>query len=240
VLLAGDSFVEGVGVDDRETFAARLASAGHRVVNLGVLGYGTEQEALSVEVFVAAHPNDRIGAIVVFVFDNDFVDVQRPLDPYLGRTRPIVRAEGGRLVRAPYRVGAIERLMDVSRLVWLLRSQATLALRAPDPPVEAGVDRVLASLATLRDVAEKRGAALHVLVHHRLGAPRALAAESEKRFLDASGAIDITERIRAGSGADPVGTDGAHWSAEGHRRVAAIVADVLAAQTAARNERSLQ
>jgi hypothetical protein len=240
VLLAGDSFVEGVGVNDRETFAWRLASAGLRVVNLGVLGYGTEQETLSVEDFIASHPQSPIAAIVVFVFDNDFVDVQRSLDPYLGRTRPVLRSEGGRLARAPYRVGVVERVMDVSRLAWLLRSQASLALRSPDPPLETGVDLVLGSLATLREVAEQHGASLYVLVHHRLRARRVLSPQMEKKFLESSVAIDITERIGQGSGGDPVGSDGAHWSAEGHRRVAVIVQEVLAAQTAASSERSLQ
>jgi len=240
VLLVGDSFVEGVGVDDRETFAWRLASAGLHVVNLGVLGYGTEQEALSVEDFIASHPQSSVAAIVVFVFDNDFVDVQRPFDPYLGRTRPVLRSEDGRLARAPYRVGVAERLMDVSRLVWLLRSQASLALRSPDPPLEAGVDLVLGSLATLRGVAGQHGASLYILVHHRLRARRVLSPQTEKKFLESSGAIDITERIGEGSGGDPVGSDGAHWSAEGHRRVAAIVQEVVAAHTAASSERSLR
>jgi len=231
VLLAGDSFVEGVGVDDRETFAWRLAAAGFHVVNLGVLGYGTEQEVLSVEEFIANHPGEPIAAIVLFVFDNDFVDVQRPLDPYLGRTRPVLREHNGRLDRVPYRVPAIERAMDVSRLVWLLRSKWTLSWRAPDPPLEPGIDLVVGSLATLREVAQRQQISLHVLLHHRVGAEPALFAASAKRFLDASGAVDITGRIRSGPG-DPIGGDGAHWSAEGHRRVAAIVEEMLGSNRA--------
>jgi hypothetical protein len=48
ILALGDSFTWGFGVEDREVFTEVLASGpgGFEVVNLGVSGYGTDQELL--------------------------------------------------------------------------------------------------------------------------------------------------------------------------------------------------
>ena len=96
LLLLGDSFVAGMGVADHETFAWLLAhELPLAVVNLGVIGYGTDQELLKLEGFLAAGSGVSGGEIVVLVFDNDFMDVQRAFEPYLARTKPRFSIAGG-------------------------------------------------------------------------------------------------------------------------------------------------
>jgi hypothetical protein len=70
VLVLGDSMTYGIGVDDDETFSARLGALDPRleVVNAGVNGYGTHQELLLLqEVGLPLRPD----VVVVCVFFND-------------------------------------------------------------------------------------------------------------------------------------------------------------------------
>jgi len=114
MLLLGDSFVQGIGVADDETFAYHLArSLPFRIVNLGVAGYGTDQQLLRLEEYFAANPNETIESVVVLVFDNDFVEVQRAQDPFLGRSKPLFKVEDGVLIREPYQLKWSDRLMGI-------------------------------------------------------------------------------------------------------------------------------
>jgi hypothetical protein len=51
-------------------------------------------------------------------------------------------------------------------------------------------------------------------------------------FLHRSGAVDITPRLRAMKGSNPLSYDRGHWSAAGHRLVAAILKERLDAASA--------
>lgn len=233
VVLAGDSFAYGIGVNDEETVAWILArETPYKIVNLGVLGYGTDQELVKLEEFLEANPKERLGAIIVLVFDNDFIDVQQARAPSLGRTKPKFVVHG-ELIRTAYMPGVSDRLMDISRLFWLLNSKRTALLASENPSPYAGLDVVISCLQSMRRLAEARGAQFHALLHHRVTNNR-LRSEPLfdeavwRRFIERTGAIDITDEILAGDGPDPIGPDAGHWSAAGHRRVASkIEADVL-------------
>lgn len=113
-----------MGVDDDETFTWIIArELPLRVVNLGVLGYGTDQALLALEEYLAASPEIRVKEIVVLLFENDFLDVQRSVELYLARTKPRFRSRGGLLERSVYSLTPTDRLMDGSKLFWLLRSR---------------------------------------------------------------------------------------------------------------------
>ena len=71
VAILGDSQAWGDGVGDAETFAARLDGAETEAVNLGVLGYGTDQQLLSLELALEYEP-DLI--IVTTYLGNDLDD----------------------------------------------------------------------------------------------------------------------------------------------------------------------
>src|SRR5260370_4347035 len=122
LLTVGDSFVQGIGVDDDQTFAWKLARrTSYNVINLGVVGYGTDQELVKLEEFLAARPNLQVKHIIVLVFDNDFTDVQKSFDPYLGRSKPKFYTVGQSMARDQYELSWSDYLMDNSRLSWLLK-----------------------------------------------------------------------------------------------------------------------
>ena len=137
IILVGDSFAQGQSVNDTETCAWILDHELNRnVVNLGVLGYGTDQELAGLRAYLEAHPALDVGDIVVLVFDNDFVDVQTDSHPALGRSKPRFRVAGGRLETPAYQRSLSDRLMDFSYLYWLLNSKRAAAVKIPSltPP----------------------------------------------------------------------------------------------------------
>lgn len=75
VVLLGDSFTFGVGVEDMETFASRIAARfpEHRFVNLGVPGTALPQQ----RAILQQRHDDLHANIVVFFFflGNDFADI---------------------------------------------------------------------------------------------------------------------------------------------------------------------
>jgi hypothetical protein len=99
VLVLGDSFVEAYGVELEEGFTRRLeAIAGEAgcpvdVVNAGVHGYSTDQEALWYE-----REGKDLGADVTIIapYYNDFVHNVR--DRYSGSIKPLVEVHDGVLV----------------------------------------------------------------------------------------------------------------------------------------------
>jgi hypothetical protein len=227
-LIVGDSFIMSTAVDDHETFAWILAHEMDRnVVNLAVLGYGTDQELVSLEAYLEAHPAVDVRDVVVFVAANDFTDVQKRFQ-YLGRSKPCFQVTDGRLDRPSFQLTLSDRLMDVSYLYWLANSQiaAHSINEAKDPPAGSAV--IVACLAAMRQTAARRGARLHVLAHHlREQWP---ATESWwKDFCRRAGGTDITERLRPPNGSDPFSYDRVHWSPAVHQRVAAIVKERLEA-----------
>lgn len=71
ILVLGDSFAFGVGVDDDHALSARLGAQLGRtweVLNGGVSGYSTDQELLWFEHLVSLRPE----AVILVVCDNDF------------------------------------------------------------------------------------------------------------------------------------------------------------------------
>src|SRR5215510_9483384 len=66
LLVVGDSFAEGISVNDDQTFPWMLARrTPYHVVNLGVVGYGTCQELVKLEEYFESRPEATIRHIVV-------------------------------------------------------------------------------------------------------------------------------------------------------------------------------
>jgi hypothetical protein len=91
ILLCGDSYVFGWGVSSGETFASFLDSkvSGEtqgrmRVVNLGVGGYGTWQNAFRLKEFMDKYPNASVAAVIVVHCQNDVIDNFKSLGYQLG------------------------------------------------------------------------------------------------------------------------------------------------------------
>ena len=227
VILLGDSFVNAVIVEDEETFAWRLARQfPHvQVVNLGVLGYSPSQELIRLEQFVAENPRVAIGAIVMLITENDFRDAQLADDPFLGRSKPLLRVGASGLERLPYRPAFRDVLMDQSRLIWLVSSKFAIWFAPPPAPMAPGRPVVEAAIAAVRELARSKGARLHLFGYRRVTGSE-VDDQLWQQFLGATGAVEITETFRGDPGL--IGYDRGHWSAAGHQRAAELFGKALA------------
>jgi hypothetical protein len=104
IAVLGDSYVEALQVDRAQTFWAvleQLLSADPRftgrrieVLAFGCSGYGTAQEMLALEQYVAPYDVDLV--LLAFMPGNDVQNNSPALEPY--RVRPFYVLEEGRLV----------------------------------------------------------------------------------------------------------------------------------------------
>ena len=95
VVLLGDSLTFGTGVEDGETFAAQLAGLAPALepVNLGVSGYGTDQELLLLER--EGLPLEPAVVVLDVCVGNDILDNALPVYVYDGATpKPYFTLEG--------------------------------------------------------------------------------------------------------------------------------------------------
>jgi hypothetical protein len=225
LIVAGDSFALGQGVNDSETFAWILAHEMSRnVITLGVFGHGTDQQLIRLAAFLEAHPTLDVGDVVVLVLDNEMTDVQLSYQRYLGRTKPCFRLRDGKLEQPAYRPSLSDRLMDVSYLYWILNGKRAFFMESDTgvDPVR-GIDMVVECLSAMRNMATERGARFHVLAHHYIGRPEPFAASAWTEFLQRASATDITRLLRGEKESDLLCYDGGHWSAKGHQLVAQII-----------------
>jgi hypothetical protein len=228
LILAGDSFCLGQGVNDTETYAWLLAhDMSRNVVNLGVFGYGTDQELIGLAGYLEAHPDVEVGDVVVLVLDNDMTDVQVGYQAYLGRSKPRFKLIGEHLEQPAYEPSFSDRLMDVSYLYWVFNGKRAPYFGGPRVDPVQGIDMVVACLSSMRDLTARRGGRFHVLAHHYIGRPEPFAQSAWSGFLHRTGATDITPRLRAEDGVDLLCYDRGHWSPAGHRLVARIVREEL-------------
>ncbi len=117
ILLLGDSFVWGFGVDFDQTVGERLRALqpNLEVVNLGVSGYSTDQELL---LYQQEGVKYRADLVVVVVSSNDFHGNQRT-EEYLiyGKPAFIPRGNGLHLVNQPVRQVSWVRRLAV-KMAW--------------------------------------------------------------------------------------------------------------------------
>lgn len=233
LLLVGDSFVQGIGVEDDETVAWKVARAlpDRRVVNLGVAGYGTDQMLLAIEEFFRTD-SANVADIVVVAYENDFRDVQNLFDYALARSKPAFRLRGRTLDRGRFTLPLLDRAMDWSELVWLSRSKIAYALRPANAAPERGLNLVVACLEAIRRLGTRNGARVTLFAFRQIGpplsAPSQVADSTWNQFVRSSRVVELTGAVAAGSGPTPIGFDGMHWSSEGNSRAAARILEELA------------
>lgn len=99
VMVVGDSFTFGLGVNDTDTFVHHLGSA--RVANKtwangSVPGYSTDQQVLLVEQRILGFsPNEIV--LVVYV-GNDLLDIQYPVPLQVSSPKPYFEPAGNELI----------------------------------------------------------------------------------------------------------------------------------------------
>jgi lysophospholipase L1-like esterase len=216
----GDSLTFGWGVEEREAFPALLEGlCGVPVENLGVSGYGTDQELL---FFRRAGAPLRPRALVVTVCGND-VDEAAHGRRY-GRAKPFFPLVGGALgaCEPPEREGFLLRHSQLARS--LAKAWRAHAERPPSPEELAqGRERVVLLLAELGRLASAAGGGLLVCAAGEPWLGPALEARGIP-FLDLGPAL-----AEAGREGPVVFAHDPHWTARGHAAVAAALAERLRA-----------
>jgi hypothetical protein len=253
IVMLGDSITFGYGVRDGETFSAVLEEADPRleVVNLGVQGYGTDQELLKLEREGLAYAPDVV--VLNVCLANDLLDNAAAKSIYDGvYPKPFFRLEDGRLVRVadhvalspPRRLALLlsqrsalfNIVLDLTR-VDRARYQRELAGLAETEPGEPAFAVTFALVRRMDEEARAGGARFVALLYPSL---RDFVRPSRRaqRFLDAPelSAVPVVDlRPRFEARGFTAGTfsryslDGnLHLTAEGHRLAAEVIREALA------------
>ena len=230
IVAIGDSFTYGLGVEDDETFAARLGVLlGGDVANLGVNGYGVDQAILMWE---SEGRRLRPDIVVLGYFTHDF---HRNAFTVGVRPKPrfVLDSDGRRLVHEPpgpdvrhVAPGWRMRSLDLLRTGWR-RTLNRLGV-LPEDMLEARQALSERLLARLQASVAEAGARLVILVIPHEAHPQsgfhgewiasAIARSCEKLELSC---IDLTSET------DTPLFHAGHWNAEGHRLAAGKIAEAL-------------
>jgi len=225
VVVLGDSYAFGWGVEASETFAARLEEhLGRPVWNLALSGTGPDQQLLVLRErgrLTGAASAFAPRTVLVNFCGNDLPESMRSIS--YRRRKPRFELAGGelRLIGTPVPESFLERHSLLYRsVVGQLRERAETPL-AP-AGVSAARELVLALYAELEREAATLGAELIVL--HE-GA-RWLAAGLARQDV---ATLDLAPALARAAAEGPVrfARDG-HWNARGHAAVAREIASVLA------------
>ncbi len=186
IVVVGDSQVFGLGVEEGDTFSAKLAEAMHRpVINAGVPTYGPDEyRAVIAELLAARHPRTVVLALNMV---NDLFEASHP-----NRTRHAVW--DGWAVR---KESAPDSVTEFPGRAWLYRrSHLFFALRSwwnkRDPidergfASEGGWQEIAASGADVQRERDQRAAKTEALTAAQVAARRDL----QKKLRDADSTID--------------------------------------------------
>lgn len=256
IICSGDSFTFGSGVSDDQTFCAYLEQElpGVRTLNMAQRGYGIDQAYLWYKRDAVRYPHQ------VHVFAFIWADFERmALTSFTGYPKPRLRLDAGKLVvdnvpvprwKGESKMTAVPGLLPTLRVVQLIQRHTDQSDSAKLARVDARVwDVAMAVFEDLARLDTERGSRL-VLVY--LPAPPDLAPgpqDTRRRrlaeFSRRSGIpfVDLTPEIRTvpADSADwmfitpnalPVQGSSAHYTATGHRWVAARLAEHLRAMPA--------
>jgi hypothetical protein len=221
ILILGDSLSFGEGVDINDRFDVKMLSSlpGARVVNTGVMGYGTDQEYVAFRTW--KHLLESGDTVLIMLNPSDYLDVLRRR--FFGRAKPYFEKVDGSYVLRPPRIGLWERWSDWSLMASVVaRFNEPTASESLDPSQSIDIIRFI--LGRIREEIP-RGARV-VLAHQGtrdfLGPRLGLSSTIFCKF--ANVCIDLDDVL----GTDPVHLlpDG-HWSASGHAAVAQALLKAL-------------
>jgi hypothetical protein len=227
MLVLGDSFAFGEGVDLEDRFDTLLQRrfAGLSAVNLGVMGYGPDQQLARARGWLA---NLRAGDILLMLtYSNDFFDLASTT--HSGRSKRWLERQGGALIEHRPEIGLIERLRDRSYIFSVVARRLNVdlsgafAARLADSG-ELYRDWVLQETRPLLE----RGVHV-VLVHHGaevFDLPFDVAEVFAQVCPALSGCLDLDPATAARPRQEIFLNDG-HWAAGGHRLAAERIGDYL-------------
>jgi len=220
IMILGDSLSFGEGVDIKDRFDVKMLPSlpGARIINTGTMGYGTDQEYVTLQNW--KHLLESGDTVLIMLNASDYLDVLRRR--FVGRAKPYVEKSNGSYILRPPLIGVWERWADVSRVAAVIsRIIEPTARESLDPSQSIAIIRFL--LVQIREEVP-RGARV-VLAHQGtrdfLMPMLGLSSTIFCQFVDVC--IDLDEAV-----ADPVHLlpDG-HWSPSGHAAVAQLLLKAL-------------
>jgi hypothetical protein len=227
LLMVGDSFVfgEGVNVEDRFDTLVGEALPELSIVNIGVMGYGPDQELIR-----ARRWTDQLRAsdiLVLVTYGNDFFDISRPR--HSGRAKPWVEDVDGRTIVHEPDFSFMDLVREHSYILYTLAREITpgMADDTKERLASAGdlyQDWVLEETRPLLE----RGVRV-VIVHH---GDRVFELPFDVDAMFASTCEEVTgcvalDPVLGALPREAVFLKDGHWNAGGHRLVAEQIANYL-------------
>jgi lysophospholipase L1-like esterase len=248
VLVLGDSYVFGVGVDEPHLLTTQLAArlgADSEVVNGGVSGYSTDQELL---LYRQLAPRLAPDLVILVICDNDvtaneqdFV-LQRYYKPYVVldaneepqfRNIPVPQLSGAQRVKLWF--GQRSRLWNFLRTRrteqrWLQERLSFFALAVPRP-VQNPFRTTTALVRRLQQEVQANGARFLAVNTARVGEDagvlRALGNRLARAGVDYVDVGPRLERARRAGPANEWDFPDRHWNVRAHAAMAGILAEEI-------------
>ena len=222
MLVVGDSFAFGEGTNLEDRFDTVLAEHVDNVavVNVGVPGFGTDQQVLR-----ARDQIDAIGEgdlVLLLIYGNDFYDVART--QHSGRSKPWVELSDGTLVRHVTDISFVEWLRDKSFLFSVISTRI-----ARDPLFEErfpqSLDIIEALLAEFSAEVNSRGAEMWLVLHGLEVKEFPLPFQRDEILARLCDKGDKCFDLDSVINAPGYFLNDGHWSAEGNHAVGAYMAE---------------
>jgi hypothetical protein len=225
ILILGDSLSFGEGVDINDRFDVKMLSSlpGVRVVNTGVMGYGTDQEYVAYRNW--KHLLEPGDTVLIVLNQSDYFDVLRRR--FFGRAKPYFEKVDGSFVLRPPPIALLERWSDrflVARVAARLveRSSIEPAPESLDP--RQSIEIISFVLGRIRQ--EAPSGVRVVLAHQgtrdflepKLGLSSTMFCQFADICIDLDDVLDA-DRVHL--------LPDAHWSASGHAAVAQALLKAL-------------
>lgn len=231
--ILGDSFGfgEGINIEDRFDAVLQAAYPDEAWTNLGVMGYGTDQQVLSLEPFRdQLQPGDRV---ILLTYFNDFHDILQTA--IAGRSKPYFAWQAGSLAHHPPQWSASQYIRDrsytLSRLMMLLEEQHSFEPADLEEAIEVYEALVATYLYPLRE----RGIEV-VLAYH--GLPLTTEAMQQRMQESIEGVCNKSDMsclhldpLLAVQPAHEIFQADKHWTPAGHAIVGQALYNLIAEPT---------
>lgn len=219
ILFVGDSFVWGYAVEQADRFTDKLKARlpGWSVFNLGVSGYGTDQEYLLLQQQLDYYNPDVV--FLTFCTNNDEIDNSRNRR-YGGYYKPYFTADGEELILrgtpVPESVNYFFSRHPTLRRSYTIRLIAKAYFKLTNPSFREVKNPTREILTLMNDYVQSKGSTFLVGLQDRHPALQRFFEEANIPYVDLSAANEFT-----------FPTDGNHWTPAGHTMVSEFVYDFL-------------
>jgi len=226
LLILGDSYAFGDGLNLEDRFDTLMAARrpSWSIVNLGVMGYSTDQELIAGRPYFSRLESNDV--IIVLTCANDFFGLLRRA--FAGRSKPWFSSEQGILKGHPpeatFLSGIRDRVYLVGRLMKLFRIQQGREIS--DSDVEAGMNLFRRLVEEELLPLTKRGVGIILAYHDMKGMPDAIQIEP---FFDAMRVSNrmVTVNLEPVLAPCDCFLKDNHWNVQGSERVAeALLAQI--------------